>query len=84
LQSNNAVLGKEAELSVKVGNDRIKCTACARYCQIPEGKIGLCGVRGVVKNKLFLFSYGRVISGNIDPIEKKPVSHYMPGTSIRR
>ena len=82
MQSNNAILGKEAELSIKVGNNRIKCTACARYCQIPDGKIGLCGVRGVVDNKLFLFSYGRVISGNIDPIEKKPVSHYMPGTSI--
>lgn len=82
MQSSNAVLGKEAELAMKVDNDRIKCTACARYCQIPEGKIGLCGIRGVVDNKLFLFSYGRVISGNIDPIEKKPVSHYMPGTSI--
>lgn len=82
MQSNNVALGKEAELFTNLSNKRIKCTACARYCQIPNDKIGLCGVRGVVDNKLFLFSYGKVISGNIDPIEKKPVSHYMPGTSI--
>ena len=78
----DAFLGKEAELFTKLPNDRIRCNACARYCEIPEGKNGLCGIRGVRDNKLLLFVYGRVISGNIDPIEKKPVSHYMPGTSI--
>ncbi|MGI0037354.1 MAG: AmmeMemoRadiSam system radical SAM enzyme, partial [Nitrososphaera sp.] len=71
--------GKDAELAVSLPNGRVKCTACARYCEIPEGKIGLCGVRGVVNNKLRLFVYGRVMTGQIDPIEKKPVSHYMPG-----
>lgn len=79
---NDALLGKEAELFTKLSNNRIRCNACARYCEIPEGKNGLCGIRGVKDNKLLLFVYGRVISGNIDPIEKKPVSHYMPGTSI--
>jgi pyruvate formate lyase activating enzyme len=63
--------GKEAELGVRLTNGRIRCTACARYCEIPEGKIGLCGVRGVVQDKLRLFVYGRVIAGHIDPIEKK-------------
>jgi len=63
-------------------NGRIKCTACARLCQIPEGKVGLCGVRGVVDNRLMLFVYGRVMAGHIDPIEKKPVTHFMPGTEI--
>lgn len=82
MQGNNSLSGKEAELFVKTTNDRIMCTACSRNCQIPNGKIGLCGTRGVIDNKLFLFTYGKVISGNIDPIEKKPVSHYMPGTSI--
>jgi pyruvate formate lyase activating enzyme len=75
-------LGKEAELYMPLPNGRIKCTACARYCEIPEGKIGLCGVRGVVDKKLRLFVYGRVITGHVDPIEKKPVTHYMPGTDI--
>lgn len=75
-------IGREAELYVKLPNDRIRCTACARLCEIPDGKIGLCGVRGVTNNKLYLYVYGRVISGQIDPIEKKPVTHYMPGTAI--
>jgi pyruvate formate lyase activating enzyme len=74
--------GKEAELGVRLTNGRIRCTACARYCEIPEGKIGLCGVRGVVQDKLRLFVYGRVIAGHIDPIEKKPVTHYQPGSDI--
>jgi pyruvate formate lyase activating enzyme len=80
MQAN--VPGKEAELYTKLPNGRMKCTACARLCEIPEGKIGLCGIRGVVDNKLQLFVYGRVIAGHIDPIEKKPVTHYMPGSDI--
>lgn len=76
------VLSKEAELYHRLPNGRIKCTACARLCEIPEGKTGLCGIRGVIDNKLRLFVYGQIITANIDPIEKKPVTHYMPGTDI--
>src|SRR5919199_1761365 len=76
------VTGKEAQLYVKLPNGRIKCTACARLCEIPEGKIGLCGIRGVTNNSLYLYVYGRVIAGHIDPIEKKPVTHYKPGSAI--
>src|SRR5438552_1851813 len=72
-----SVPGKDAELFIALPNGRIKCTACARLCEIPEGKIGLCGIRGVMNNKLRLFVYGRVIAGHIDPIEKKPVTHYI-------
>ena len=74
--------GKHAELYVKFPNDRIRCTACARLCEIPNGKIGLCGVRGVTDGKLYLYVYGKVIAGHVDPIEKKPVTHYMPGRNI--
>ncbi len=73
--------GKEAILYVREGS-RVRCTACARYCSIPEGKIGLCGVRGNVGGKLYLFVYGRAITGHIDPIEKKPVMHYRPGSKV--
>ena len=76
------VPGKEAELYTRLPNGRMKCTACARLCEIPEGKTGLCGIRGVIDDKLRLFVYGRVIAGHIDPIEKKPVTHYRPGTDI--
>jgi pyruvate formate lyase activating enzyme len=78
----NDVPGKEATLYTRLPSGRLRCTACARFCEIPEGKVGLCGVRGVVDSKLRLFVYGRVIAGHIDPIEKKPVTHYRPGSSI--
>jgi pyruvate formate lyase activating enzyme len=73
---------KEVELYQSLPNQRVKCTACARNCQIGEGQIGLCGVRQNVAGKLHLLVYGRVIAGNIDPIEKKPVTHYRPGSKI--
>jgi pyruvate formate lyase activating enzyme len=78
----NNVTGKEAELYTRLPSGRVRCTACARFCEIPEGKVGLCGIRGTIDNKLQLFVYGKVIAGHIDPIEKKPVTHYRPGTSI--
>jgi pyruvate formate lyase activating enzyme len=74
--------GKEAELYRTLPSGRVQCTACARLCQIGEGQVGLCGVRGVVGGKLYLLVYGRVIAGHIDPIEKKPVVHYKPGSKV--
>src|SRR6059036_949102 len=50
--------------------------------KIGEGQVGLCGVRGVHDGKLWLYVYGRVITGHVDPIEKKPVMHYRPGSKI--
>jgi len=75
-------MGKEASLYRVTHQGRIQCTACARYCQLSEGQIGFCGVRGVVNGKLWLLVYGKVIAGHIDPIEKKPVMHYRPGSKI--
>src|SRR5216684_6111396 len=73
---------KEAQLYQPLADGRVRCTACARYCNIPEGKVGLCGVRENIGGKLHLLVYGKVITGHIDPIEKKPVTHYMPGSKI--
>jgi len=73
---------REAILYEKLPNDKVRCTACARYCEIGKGQMGLCGIRGNESGKLQLYVYGKVISGNVDPIEKKPVIHYKPGTSI--
>jgi pyruvate-formate lyase-activating enzyme/very-short-patch-repair endonuclease len=74
--------GKVAELFRNLPGGKVQCTACARLCQIGEGQVGLCGVRGVVGGQLYLLVYGRVMAGHIDPIEKKPVVHYKPGSKI--
>jgi len=74
--------GKVAELFRNLPGGKVQCTACARLCQIGEGQVGLCGIRGVVGGKLYLLVYGRVMAGHIDPIEKKPVVHYRPGSKI--
>jgi pyruvate formate lyase activating enzyme len=74
--------GREAELFLNLPSGRVQCTACARKCQLGEGQVGFCGVRGVVGGKLYLLVYGRVMAGHIDPIEKKPVVHYRPGSKV--
>ncbi len=82
-QPPGQAMGKVAELWKPVeGTSKIMCTACARYCKIGEGQVGLCGIRGVHGGKLWLYVYGRVITGHVDPIEKKPVQHYRPGSKI--
>ena len=73
---------KEAILYEKLPNDKVLCTACARYCELGKDQVGLCGIRGNENGKLDLYVYGKVIAGHIDPIEKKPVTHYHAGTKI--
>jgi pyruvate formate lyase activating enzyme len=73
---------KEVELYVPLEGGKVKCTACARNCQLGDGQIGLCGIRQNIGGKLQLLSYGKLFTGHIDPIEKKPVTHYHPGTKI--
>lgn len=63
-------------------DDRVHCYLCARHCKIPEGSIGFCGVRKVVNGRLYALNYGRLVTINVDPIEKKPLSHFMPGTYV--
>lgn len=72
---------KEAILYRAEGT-KIRCTACARYCKLAEGQTGLCGVRTNRGGRLMLDVYGRIITGHVDPIEKKPFVHFRPGTRI--
>ncbi len=75
--------GREAVLYERIaGGDRVRCTACARYCELGPGQAGLCGVRGNEGGRLDLYVYGRVVAGCVDPVEKKPVVHYRPGTRV--
>ncbi|ABP96139.1 Radical SAM domain protein [Metallosphaera sedula] len=72
---------KEAILYTKL-DGRIRCDACARKCLIGEGQVGFCGVRSVSTGKLYLNVYGKVAAAHIDPIEKKPLVHFYPGSRV--
>ncbi|MGD1060792.1 MAG: AmmeMemoRadiSam system radical SAM enzyme [Methanomassiliicoccales archaeon] len=66
----------------KVEGDRAACYLCPHHCKIADGKVGVCGVRQNVGGKLYSLIYGRVSSIHIDPIEKKPLFHFLPGEGI--
>ncbi len=73
---------KEAVLYKYLGDKKIVCTACARYCKLNDQQIGFCGVRKNIGGKLYLLNYGLIITAHIDPVEKKPLTHFNPGTSV--
>jgi pyruvate formate lyase activating enzyme len=63
-------------------NGKILCTLCPRYCTIGNGQKGFCYIRENIDNKLYSIGYGRPTGFAIDPIEKKPLSHFLPGTDV--
>jgi len=73
---------KEAQLYEELSNGVVKCTACPRRCRISPGLWGACGIRWNIDGKLYLMNYGRVIAAHIDPIEKKPLYHFNPGSAV--
>lgn len=71
---------KEALLYKKLGQGKVQCSACNHHCVILENKRGICGVRENQNGKLYSLVYGKIIAEHIDPIEKKPLYHFLPGT----
>jgi pyruvate formate lyase activating enzyme len=61
---------------------RIQCDLCPRACRLHEGQRGLCFVRAREDDVIVLTTYGRSSGFCVDPIEKKPLSHFLPGTSV--
>ncbi len=61
---------------------RVQCDVCPRECQLHDGQRGLCFVRMNQNNQIVLTTYGRSSGFCVDPIEKKPLNHFYPGTSI--
>jgi pyruvate formate lyase activating enzyme len=61
---------------------RVQCDLCPRYCKLHEGQRGLCFVRGRRDDRVVLTTYGRSSGFCIDPIEKKPLNHFLPGTPV--
>ena len=71
---------KEAMLYDKLGDGRVRCNLCAHRCVIAPGKRGICAVRENRDGTLYSLVYGRVASRSVDPIEKKPLFHFLPGS----
>lgn len=66
----------------KIENGRIQCDLCPRYCKLDEGQRGMCFVRMREDDQIVLTTYGRSSGYCIDPIEKKPLNHFLPGTPV--
>ena len=66
----------------RLGDGRIQCDVCPRLCRLHEGQRGLCFVRGRQDDQIMLTTYGRSSGFCLDPIEKKPLNHYLPGTPV--
>jgi len=66
----------------KLDDGRVQCDLCPRFCRLHEGQQGLCFVRACQNDQIVLTTYGRSSGFCIDPIEKKPLNHFLPGTSV--
>ena len=70
----------EARFYEKLTDHKVQCHLCAHECKIDPGKRGLCHTRENQDGTLYTLVYGKVIAEHIDPIEKKPLLHFLPGT----
>ncbi|MBE0478961.1 AmmeMemoRadiSam system radical SAM enzyme [Candidatus Aerophobetes bacterium] len=70
---------KQAKFYQKIDGKKVKCLLCPHECQISPDKRGICGVRENKGGKLFSLVYEKIISWAMDPIEKKPLYHFLPG-----
>jgi len=71
---------KEALLYTKLEDNQLRCDLCAHRCLIQEGKRGICGVRENRGGVLYSLVYGKAIATHVDPIEKKPLFNFLPGS----
>jgi len=81
-QPDNNLKGSPARYWHMLSDGRLQCDLCPRYCKLRQGQRGLCFVRGRQGNKLVLTTYGRSSGFCVDPIEKKPLNHFLPGTPV--
>lgn len=71
---------KEAMLYERLSDQRVHCHLCAHECKIAEGRKGVCQVRENQDGTLYTLVYGRTIAKHVDPVEKKPLLHFYPGS----
>ena len=73
---------KEASFYKKLDKKAVSCLLCPRFCHIPEGERGFCRVRLNKGGRLFTITYGCPCAVHIDPVEKKPLFHVLPGSNV--
>ena len=66
----------------RLADGRVQCDVCPRECKLHDGQRGLCFVRGAQGGEIVLAEYGRATGFCVDPIEKKPLNHFLPGTAV--
>lgn len=71
-----------AMLAHALADNWVRCDLCAHRCRIPPGKRGICAVRVNHDGRLFTLVYGKAIAAHVDPMEKKPLYHFLPGSLI--
>ena len=71
---------KEAMFYEREGDHQVRCGLCRFHCLIPDGKRGICAVRENHGGTLYSLVYGKLCAEHVDPIEKKPLFHFMPGS----
>jgi pyruvate formate lyase activating enzyme len=72
---------RKAKYYQKLDGRVVRCSLCPHQCVLSEEKIGVCRTRKNIKGELYSLVYGKVVSTNLDPIEKKPFYHFLPGTT---
>jgi pyruvate formate lyase activating enzyme len=72
---------KEALLYEKLEEQKVHCFLCGHHCVISDGKFGICQVRENKGGVLYTHAYGTIIAQHLDPIEKKPLYHFLPGST---
>jgi pyruvate formate lyase activating enzyme len=66
----------------KKSGDKLECQLCPHYCKLSKGKTGICGVRRNTGDKIELTTYNVLSAYSVDPVEKKPLYHFFPGSNI--
>jgi pyruvate formate lyase activating enzyme len=74
------IMKKHAMLYIELKDKKVHCNLCTHRCKIAESKFGICGVRQNINGELYTHVYGKVIASHVDPIEKKPLFHFLPKT----
>ncbi len=71
---------RQAMLYTALENDAVRCDLCAHHCRVEPEEYGFCGVRQNLSGTLYTHVFGETIARNVDPIEKKPLYHFLPGS----